>query len=256
MLFRSNTVAVVGNWKVVTWSLPEGDFFPDERVDVERSVQTINLDDQRTAYGTLIAASMSLDLRYVALTSKGWLRRTMCSHLHVYDVSTGQHLCYNIDCWDAVWFPPGGDSVWCAIQNKAEVVAISWEGVDDAANTDNTTNMDDTMNMDDTTDTVDTANMDDTTNFMDDAAVMDDTTDVDDATEVFGIGHWSLGSPWGSSRGYVVTDDGWILGPDGKRLLMLPLPWQSHAVRRVWNGNFVALLHGTLPEPIILELEL
>ena len=63
------------------------------------------------------------------------------------------------------------------------------------------------------------------------------------------------GYPWGSSCGYRITDDWWILGPDGKRLLMLPPPWQSYPVQRVWKGRFLALLHAELPEPVILELE-
>ena len=63
------------------------------------------------------------------------------------------------------------------------------------------------------------------------------------------------GYPWRSSRGYRVTNDWWILGLDGKRLLMLPPPWQSHAVHRVWKGKFLALLHGELSEPVILEME-
>ena len=66
----------------------------------------------------------------------------------------------------------------------------------------------------------------------------------------------SWGCPWVSSLGYRVTSDGWILGAGGKRLLMLPPLWRSPSkVDRVWNGKFVALLHGGLPEPIILELE-
>jgi WD40 repeat protein len=64
------------------------------------------------------------------------------------------------------------------------------------------------------------------------------------------------GYPWGSSHGYQVTGDWWILSSDGKRLFMLPPPWQSHAVRRIWNGRFLVLLHGGLSEPVILELEL
>ena len=62
---------------------------------------------------------------------------------------------------------------------------------------------------------------------------------------------------WGCpSRGCKVTNDGWILGAGEKRLLMLPPLWQSlGSVDRVWNGKFIALLHGTLPEPVILELE-
>jgi len=63
------------------------------------------------------------------------------------------------------------------------------------------------------------------------------------------------GYPWRSSRGYQVTNDWWILGPDGRRLLMLPPPFQSHAVHRVWKGRFLALLHGGLSEPVILELD-
>ena len=62
------------------------------------------------------------------------------------------------------------------------------------------------------------------------------------------------GYPWGSSFGYQVTNDWWILGPDGKRLLMLPPPWQSHAVRRMWKGQFLALVHCGLPEAVILDL--
>jgi len=68
------------------------------------------------------------------------------------------------------------------------------------------------------------------------------------------IEHPPEGCPWGSTRGYRVTDDWWVLGPDGRRLLILPPPWRSHRERRVWNGQFLALLHGALSEPVILEL--
>ena len=67
--------------------------------------------------------------------------------------------------------------------------------------------------------------------------------------------HPPEGNPWGSSCGYRLTKDWWILGPDGKRLLMLPPPWQSYAADRVWKGQFLALLHRGLSEPVILELE-
>ena len=63
------------------------------------------------------------------------------------------------------------------------------------------------------------------------------------------------GSPWGSSPGYQVTDDWWILSPGGKRLLMLPPPWRSYANHRLWKGRFLALLHAGLSEPVILELD-
>ena len=62
------------------------------------------------------------------------------------------------------------------------------------------------------------------------------------------------GHPWESSCGYQATDDGWVLGPDRKRLLMLLPPWQPNTTWRMWNGEFLVLLHGGLPEPVILEL--
>ncbi|KAF9644164.1 hypothetical protein BDM02DRAFT_3122307 [Thelephora ganbajun] len=62
--------------------------------------------------------------------------------------------------------------------------------------------------------------------------------------------------PWLSSRGYQIMDDRWILGSSGKRLLRLPPHWRSVEVEaRTWSGRFLALLHSTLPEAVILELE-
>jgi len=63
------------------------------------------------------------------------------------------------------------------------------------------------------------------------------------------------GYPWKSSRGYQITNDWWILDPEGKRLLMLPAAWQFHREeRRVWKEQFLALLYYKLPQPVILEL--
>jgi hypothetical protein len=67
--------------------------------------------------------------------------------------------------------------------------------------------------------------------------------------------HPPEGYPWAPSHGYQVTDDWWILGPDGKRLLMLPPLWHSNVVQHVWKGQFLALLHGELSEPVIMELK-
>ena len=68
----------------------------------------------------------------------------------------------------------------------------------------------------------------------------------------------SWGCPWSSSSGYHITEDRWILGPDGRRLLMLPCHWLPESLGRqpVWSRQFLALLHSTLSEPVILELEL
>ncbi|KAF9642318.1 hypothetical protein BDM02DRAFT_3273508 [Thelephora ganbajun] len=62
--------------------------------------------------------------------------------------------------------------------------------------------------------------------------------------------------PWLSSRGYQITDDGWILGTSGKRLLWLPLRWRSSdTTHRTWSGRFLAFSHSALLEVVILELE-
>ena len=70
----------------------------------------------------------------------------------------------------------------------------------------------------------------------------------------FGIERLPSGSPWTSSRGYKVVNDGWLIDPDGKRLFVLPPTWRSNPEQRVWNGQFLALLHGALPQPVILDL--
>jgi len=65
----------------------------------------------------------------------------------------------------------------------------------------------------------------------------------------------SGGNPWRSSRGYQVTDDWWVVTPGGKRLLRLPHDWRSDETKRKWSGRFLGLLHGELPEAVILELD-
>jgi len=60
--------------------------------------------------------------------------------------------------------------------------------------------------------------------------------------------------PWQSSRGYEVTNDGWILSPTQKRLLWLPHNWRSEEGFRTWGGRFLGLLHFELPEIVILEI--
>ena len=56
-----------------------------------------------------------------------------------------------------------------------------------------------------------------------------------------------------SSRGYVVTDGGWVLSHSQKLLLWLPHRWRSGVRRRVWGGQFLGLLHDELSEVVVLE---
>ena len=63
----------------------------------------------------------------------------------------------------------------------------------------------------------------------------------------------SGGFPWQSSHGYEVTLDGWVLSPSKKRLLWLPHSWRSYEQDRRWDGQFLGLIHRTLPEAVILK---
>jgi len=54
---------------------------------------------------------------------------------------------------------------------------------------------------------------------------LEQTVNIEDPSE---------GSPWGSSFGYRVTEDWWILGPDGRRLLMLLLSRWSIILYTTW----------------------
>ncbi|KAF9644124.1 hypothetical protein BDM02DRAFT_1069459 [Thelephora ganbajun] len=61
----------------------------------------------------------------------------------------------------------------------------------------------------------------------------------------------SGGLPWKSSRGYQVTNRGWVVSSIGKQLLWLPPSWREPT----WSGRFLVFLDWKLPEPVILELE-
>ena len=64
----------------------------------------------------------------------------------------------------------------------------------------------------------------------------------------------SGGFPWQSSCNYEVTSDGWVFSPSRERLLWLPSQWRTKEMYRMWNRQFLGLLHSELPEAIILEL--
>ena len=80
---------------------------------------------------------------------------------------------------------------------------------------------------------------------------------VESFTTVTDIEQEQWGCPYRSSHGYRIADDGWVFGPSGQRLLILPPLWrlQSDARERKWNGQFLALLNGALPEPVLIDLE-
>ena len=59
--------------------------------------------------------------------------------------------------------------------------------------------------------------------------------------------------PWQSSRGYQITDDGWVLSPTQKRLLWMLPHWRTFEACRIWSGRFLGLSQGGPSEVVILE---
>lgn len=69
----------------------------------------------------------------------------------------------------------------------------------------------------------------------------------------------SSGVPWHSSQGYRVTDNGWILSPEGKQLLWIPYHWlpdPDKKIQKLWCESFLAIWNRNLQEPVILNLKL
>ena len=213
-----SAVAVIGDGKVIAWNLQEGEPPPGRRITVEGSAQTMNFGDRQKDHVT--ASSISPDLLYIAVATQDIVGY---QHLEVYSALTGQSLgCIsNHGTTTALlrrYLTVLGNATWFAPDGRD-----IWWIVDGKK-----------------------------------AQVWTVTATLDNLRHkmtVPNIGDGSWGCPWGSSRGYKVTKHGWILGPDGKRVFMLPPPWQSYAVQRVWNEKFLALLHGGQLEPVILDLE-
>ena len=60
-------------------------------------------------------------------------------------------------------------------------------------------------------------------------------------------------SPYGY---YIGTEFKWVEGPGGKKLLWLPPNWREDNELGVrWEGNFLALVNGYHPKPIIIEFQ-
>jgi len=197
-----NTVAVLGEGKMITWNLPIGNPVPNAWVRTKDSIQAITIKNWPTI-GTS-AASISPDIQYIAL-------RAHPPQLLLYSATTGELLGRPPKASGGIpWFAPDG-RIWCidSFGRNVEVWTI----------TENRTLL----------------------------ALEGPAVDRKHPPE---------GYPWVSSRGYQTTSDGWVFGPDGKRLLMLPPSWRAfYETSQVWNGRFLALLHGTLPELVILELD-
>jgi len=203
------TIVVVGEGKIVTWSLPAEEHVPDLRVNINDSVLTTTFKHPPFATSVPIPpTSVSPDLRRIAIVED---RAPVTSYLHLYDVPTGQRLGYvAIKLGIIPWFTLDGREVWC-VTSKDKV--DRWKIVEGSES--NVTKL-----------------------------------------EYLGTTvHPPDGFPWQSSRGYEVTNGGWIVSYTGKRLLWLPPHWRSYGWDKMWSRRFLALLGCELLEPVILELE-
>jgi len=213
-------VAVVGDGKVITWNIPAGDRIPNARMNVDDSTRAINFSSP--GKDKVFTASISPDLHHVSLATPHVTRlitpelRAHC--LRIYTPSAGG---YPEDSIKAGPYLTTGNTTWFAPDGRSLWCVGTGEFEPEMWMV---------------------------------TAEHGLTSPLGESGKV-DTEHPPEGYPWGSSHGYRATDDGWVFGPDGKRLLMLPSPWQSAASRRVWNGRILALLHGALPEPVILELD-
>jgi len=65
---------------------------------------------------------------------------------------------------------------------------------------------------------------------------------------------WSQGSRFPPPGYRIWVGSGWVEGPGGKKLLWLPPNWRTERMTEaMWDGNFLALVGGHHPEPIIIE---
>ena len=104
----ADTVAVVGEGKIITWNLPAGDCVLDARANIHDSVRTIVFDHPPPFPIRLHSASISPDFNYLAITTR-WH-----DGLDIYDVPTGKHLVGTAT--GSVfhpWFTRDGREVWC-----------------------------------------------------------------------------------------------------------------------------------------------
>ena len=212
-----NVVAVIGNGKIVAWDLPGRNSPPATQMKPEDSAQTITFDD--TPIEKVTFASMSPDSHRVAILGR---KPGGGEAAYIFDLRTRGSWTFTCSGVGTPWFPPGDEDLWvlqaCDTFVPRRLSDIGLPRIHQSYR-----------------ELYWRPDMD--------RPESPQTPDV------------PQGCPWRPSRGYSIGDNGWILRLDEKRLLMLPPSWRSKCIRQVWNGQFLALLHGSLPEPVILDLE-
>ena len=210
-----DVVAVIGNGRIVTWNLLGRSTPPATRMKPEDSARTITFDD--TPFEKVSFASTSPDSHRVAILSR---KPGGDEAAYIFDLRTGSSWTFTyLGVGTLLWFPPGDEDLWVLVANG--FLSGPLDGGERYQCRPYS------------------------------AGCWRPGWDRPD----YYTGDPPQGCPWSPSHGYKFLVDRWIYGPGGKRLLMLPPSWLSDRAPRVWNGQFLALLHGSLPEPLILDLE-
>ena len=218
-----NTVVVVGDGKVVAWSLPVGDQVHSARANISDGDEITTYDYfPFPEWAEIPMASISPDFSCIVVFNHS---RTSRTYIHIYDMFTGKHLARVTGQVDVLWFTPDGHEIWTSCWGPLN----RWKIIKD--NESNFQKLEHEV-----------------------LRLKDDDDDAQDLGDVNQTEDLLSGCPWKSSCDYKVTKDGWILGPSGKRLLWLPQYWQLNKWHCMWHGQFLAFLHCTLPDAVILEL--
>jgi WD40 repeat protein len=102
-----NTVIVVGEGKITTWDLPEGDGVLNAKANAHDSVRTVVFNHPAPPPTRLDSASISPDFNYIAIGRED----SKC--LEIYDISTGKRLAVTTTTdVRRPWFTRDGREVW------------------------------------------------------------------------------------------------------------------------------------------------
>jgi len=108
---NGSTIVVVGDEYIATWNLPAGDHDHTPRADTNDRVRTTPFNHPPfPTSASRPTTSVSPDLRHAAVVE----HRQSGSHLHLYDVRTGDCLAsVSMGLETSPWFSPDGREIWC-----------------------------------------------------------------------------------------------------------------------------------------------
>ena len=220
-----STVVVVGEGKIVTWNLPLSNGPLNTTANINDSIRTTIFDHSPFLESPLQpSVSISPDFNYIAVVG-GIAKFSII--LNIYDMVTGKRLATtrpalgipsNTDYLHLVCKRLPGNLLWFTPDGR-EVWFRPFSSHAEGR-----------------------------------AIVKDSESDFLKMEDIESTRGLPEGCPWTPRRGYQITDDGWMLDSNRKRLLWLPTHWWLEVMDRMWIGRFLAILHRGFPEAVILEV--